>query len=276
MMLRSKVNFFLELWSQKQKLLASDELAKVNEKLKKSNHDLNHFAFIVSHDLQAPVRHILILSRLILEEESGGLGEEARKLLALLGKSAEQLQGMITDILAFSRAAKKVKLNKVDGNEVISRVLGDLEIDITAKNAKVAVNSVPTDLYTSDNLLYQLFCNLITNALKFCVDRSPKISISCQEEARVYRFSVSDNGPGIDPGSKDDIFQLFHRLPSAKSIPGTGLGLAICRKIVEAMGGDIRFESELGKGTTFYFTVRRVPQALAGGSSTAGNPEKAA
>ncbi|MCP5463518.1 MAG: PAS domain S-box protein [Deltaproteobacteria bacterium] len=235
-------------------------LEKMNEELKQSNQELEQFAYVASHDLQGPLRRIVSYSDILKEEMGPKLDEDNLSYLDRVVGSASKMQVLIADLLQFSRAGKTdLEWESVSIKELIDGVLNDLEAEITEKRATIEVGPMPS-LVGAKTLLHQLFLNLIGNAIKFCpAGKVPHVAIESRDNGKVFEFWVKDNGIGIESKFSDRVFQVFQRLNLQSEFPGTGIGLAICKKVVERHGGKISFESEPGKGTTFYFKLSRDP-----------------
>jgi two-component system sensor histidine kinase/response regulator len=166
------------------------------------------------------------------------------------------MRKMILDILAFSRVGREeIRLEKVDSNQIAKEILSEFETIIAEKKAKIVYDLLP-ELETSPTLIRVLFQNLIGNALKFQNGVSPpEIRIRAQTSEGFWQFSVRDNGIGISPDFHGKVFTIFQRLHRREEYPGTGIGLSTCKKFIELCGGEIWFESKLGKGTEFFFTL---------------------
>lgn len=248
--LKSKVKVYLDLYLQREHILA------LNEELKQSNEELERFAYICSHDLQEPVRMMNSYAWLLAERCESLLDEKGLKYLHYITDNAKRMQKMIRDILAFSRVGREeVAVEEVDCNAVVREVLSEFEPVIAEKNAQVTCGDLPT-VHTSRTLIRVLLQNLIGNALKFQKgDEPPAVTISAERQDTMWRFSVRDNGIGIDPAMHDKVFAIFQRLHRQEDYPGTGIGLSTCRKLIRLYGGDIGFESAPGKGTNFFFTL---------------------
>ena len=248
--LKSKVKVYLDLYVQREQIL------KLNATLQQSNEELERFAYICSHDMQEPVRMMNSYAGLLEEKCVGSLGEESEKYLRFIAGNAKRMQKMIQDILTFSRVGREeVKIETVDCNEIVREVLAEFEAVIASKGAIVTCVDLPF-IATSPTLMRVLLQNLIGNALKFQDGaRPPRIEIGVRVVGDAWQFSVQDNGIGIDHKFNNRIFTIFQRLHRKEEYPGTGIGLSTCRKFVRLCGGDIQFESELGKGTNFIFTI---------------------
>ncbi len=254
------------------------EKSQVTEELMRSNRELEQFAYVASHDLQEPLRMVSSFAALLREKFSGKLDETTNQYLAFTIEGAQRMQALVSDLLTFSRVSNQPKEPVVvDALVVLDQALANLNSIIIETKADVTHDNMPAVLATPVQLA-QVFQNLISNAIKFKrPEVSPKIHVgvikvitpqeiasdpqlTTKKSPGFWRFSVSDNGIGIDPRFSNKIFQIFQRLHKSGKYPGTGIGLAICKKIVEQHGGRIWFESELGKGTTFFFTIPVIPE----------------
>lgn len=233
------------------------ELEKRATELQRSNEELERFAYVASHDLQGPLRTIASYLQLLEMRYAGKLDAEATEFIHFSVNGAKRMQTLIQDLLSFSKLSSAPKpFSQVDVGEVVNAVLMSLDSSVKLLNAKMNVSQFP--LITADpNQIYQLFQNLIDNALKFSAKGKPEVKITWEETPDFWKFAVKDNGIGIRPEFKEKIFQIFQRLHTDSEYTGTGVGLAICKKIAQLHGGDIWFDSEPGKGTTFYFTIRK-------------------
>ncbi|HEY9832186.1 MAG TPA: ATP-binding protein, partial [Stenomitos sp.] len=185
----------------------------------------------------------------------GNLDPKADKYLGYIMEGATRMQQLINDLLEFSRVGTRAKELKSTACEVVlSRVLENLKVAIAECQAIVTHDPLP--IIMGDEIqLMQLFQNLIANAIKFYRQESPCVHLSVVQQENDWVFSVQDNGIGMEPEYFERIFTIFQRLHSRTEYPGTGIGLAVCKKIVERHGGRIWVESDLGVGTTFYFTI---------------------
>ncbi len=230
------------------------DLQSSNERLARSNEDLERFAFIASHDLQEPLRMISIYSQLLVKLYPREHGDQAAYVSNIVG-GTHRMRELLADLLAFTEIGGGVEEphKSVDLNAVLKQVLENLNPSILETGAAVEVAVLPNVLGHESHFV-SLFQNLIGNALKYRDERPPRIGISVTKADGQFRFSVADNGLGIAPEYHDKIFIAFKRL-HGKSIPGTGIGLAICQRVVQRYGGRIWVESQLGKGSTFIFTL---------------------
>jgi signal transduction histidine kinase len=248
--LRSKVKVYLDLYVQREQIL------RLNAVLTQSNEELERFAYICSHDMQEPVRMMNSYSELLEENCAGKLDAKGREYLGFIIANARRMQKMISDILNFSRVGREeVKMESVDCNQIAREVLEEFQTAIARRHARITVGKLPT-LETSPTLLRVLLQNLIGNALKFQDGtRPPQVTLAAERRADAWRFSVADNGIGIDPAFHHKLFTIFQRLHRKEDYPGTGIGLSTCRKFIRLCGGDIDFSSVPGQGSTFTFTL---------------------
>jgi len=237
---------------------AEEELARQAEKLASSNAELEQFAYVASHDLQEPLRMVASYTQLLARRYKGKLSAEADEFIGFAVDGATRMQQLILDLLSYSRLTTKGNtLNFMQAEAACHAALENLHASIKESNAKVTVGTLP-GVFADATQLTQLFQNLIGNAIKYRNERKPEISVTAEPSGTEWVFSVRDNGIGIEPQYSERIFQMFQRLHTRAEYSGTGIGLAVCRKIVERHGGKIRVESQLGKGSTFLFTIPRV------------------
>jgi len=229
------------------------EVEKRTEDLNKSNKELEDFAYIVSHDLKAPLRGINELSEWISEDYSGVLDKEGKEDLEMLKERASKMNDMIQGILEYSRIGRmEGKPGEIDLNELVRDTIDLLS---PPENIKIEIeNKLPE--YTADRTrLTQLFQNLLSNAIKHLDKPKGIIKVGCLSKEKEWEFSISDNGPGIEKQYFEKIFKMFQTLKADPTGKSTGIGLTIVKKIIDLYEGRIWLKSELGKGTTFYFTL---------------------
>ena len=236
----------------------TEELTYMVNNLKRSNEELEQFAYVASHDLQEPLRMISSYTQLLEKRYKDKLDEDANDFIHYAVDGANRMQKLINDLLDYSRVSMRGKdFVQVDINQVLGHVISNLQYLIIEKSALITHNGLPT-VYADESQLIQLFQNLIENAIKFKKeDVLPRIHITCKTENDVCEFMFIDNGIGIDMQFHERIFVIFQRLNSKEQYPGTGIGLAICKRIVERHGGKIWVESNENEGTTFHFTLNK-------------------
>jgi PAS domain S-box-containing protein len=244
---------------------AADRLAKLNADLQRSNQvlaltnqDLERFAFIASHDLQEPLRMITAYSQLLIKSYPGEFDSKASIFVDNIVDGTTRMRDLLSDLLAYTeiRNPDEEPMESVDLNVVVENVRQNLKTSIDESGAVVTSDRLPV-LRAYRAHFEPLFQNLIGNAIKYRGAQPPRIHVSVQEVDGELRFTVSDNGIGIDPEYHQQIFEVFRRL-HGKKIPGTGVGLAICQRVVERYGGRIWVESKSGEGSTFLFTLPNV------------------
>lgn len=243
--------------AQKQLHAQNQQLRHLNEELTRSNQELDQFAYVVSHDLQQPLQSITGFVSLIHLKYWSILDAEAQDYLTRIKGAGQRMQRLIQDLLAYARAGNQTTtFAAIDCNDLLNDTLANLQTLLVEKGATIAHDHLPTVMgnYTQ---LGQLLQNLITNAIKFVPpQQSPHVRIDVSPHAEQWLFSVQDNGIGISPEHLERIFEAFQRCHADQNYSGTGIGLATCKRIVELHGGRIWAESQVGEGTTFYFTLK--------------------
>lgn len=233
-------------------------LAHHARELARSNADLEQFSYAASHDLREPLRMIASFLELLQDSCKEKLDAEAQSYLAFAVDGAVRMQAMITDLLEYSRfgiGERMVEL--LDSRQFVNEALANLAVPINETAAHIDVAELPK-VHGVRAELVRVFQNLLSNALKFRGDKPPHIDVSARRKGDIWEFAVRDNGIGIDPVLFDRIFKIFQRLHERGRYPGTGLGLAMVKKIIERHGGEVRVESEPGKGSTFFFTLPHI------------------
>jgi PAS domain S-box-containing protein len=239
--------------------IAEAKLKRASDALARSNLALEEFSYIASHDLKEPLRTITTFIQLLRVRYHSKLDKEADTYITHVVDGAKRMQGLIEQILEYSRSGKIDRPSAtVNCNAIVQEIIDNLGVALKEANAKVVYDFLPI-VPGDEILLYQVFQNLIANALKFRGPTPPEIRISAKREIGAWTFSVADNGIGIDSKQFANIFSPFKRLHSRSEFAGSGLGLAICRKNVERQGGKIWVSSVVGKGSVFSFTVPAVP-----------------
>ncbi|MCX6200096.1 MAG: ATP-binding protein [Bacteroidetes bacterium] len=244
------------------------ELEDLNEKLKeqavelkRSNEDLEQFTYVISHDLKAPVRNISSFMNLLLTR-TANVSEDAKVFMQHSKESADRLARQIDDMLSYCKVDRNLPpTSNVDLVDLVTTIKAELNAKISERNANITVEGeLPVMKNVHASLVYHVFQNLITNALKFNTAENPVIKIACFQKDNETVYSVSDNGIGIDTKFSEKIFQMFKRLHSSEQYEGSGIGLALCKKIINFYNGNIWLESTPGNGTTFFFTFSKAAE----------------
>ena len=231
------------------------ELNNIIEDLKRSNEDLQQFAYVASHDLQEPLRAIISFSQLLEENYYDKLDANGKEFISFITEGAKNMNILIKDLLAYSRITTHAQAPGLhDLEDILKDALYNLQEAIKESDAVITYDEMPT-LKVDRTQFLQLFQNFISNAIKFRRKVPPKIHIGVREGNVAWLFSIKDNGIGIESKYFDRLYNIFYRLHTKEEYPGTGIGLPICKKIIQRYGGKIWVESEVGKGTTFYFTI---------------------
>jgi PAS domain S-box-containing protein len=235
---------------------ASVELLQTVEELKRSNEDLQQFAYVASHDLQEPLRMVASYVALIARRYKGKLDADADEFISFAVDGAKRMQSLIQDLLAFSRVGSKgMELITTSSENALNRAIKNLHGAIAESGAQVTHDPLPSVL-ADEMQLTQLFQNLVGNAIKYRRAETPGVHVAARQNgSKKWVFSVQDNGLGIEPQYFERIFGMFQQLHGREEFSGTGMGLAICKKIVERHGGDISVESTIGQGSTFRFPL---------------------
>lgn len=234
-----------------------EKLKSIVEELRRSNRELEQFAYVASHDLQEPLRMVSSFTQLLGRRYKGKLDDDADEFINFAVDGAQRMQQLITDLLAYSRVTSQGKdFEPVKMEDVLEESLLNLKLSILENEVDITHDPLP-EVVADPSQIGQIFQNLIGNAIKFRSEKTPEIHISVEEKDNQWLFQVDDNGIGIDPVHSERIFLVFQRLHERGVYPGTGIGLSICQKIVERHGGDIWVDSQLGKGSTFCFTISK-------------------
>lgn len=244
--------------------LLNEQLLENNVQLKTTIEDLDRFAYVASHDLQEPLRKILVFSDKLQTKYKDSLESEVSLSLDKIAKASSRMQSLINDLLKFSR---QTTMNEdfvpVLLNQLLEDVIADLEIEIEKSSAQIELKSLP-EIWGIPSQIRQLFQNLLSNAIKFRKkDEVPVVRIYSEPWRGMNRIIVEDNGIGFDPRYADEIFMVFKRLHSYHEFEGTGVGLSICKKIVDKHSATIRAESKLNEGSKFILefpTIKLKPQ----------------
>jgi signal transduction histidine kinase len=244
------------LEAQKKEISAHTEALKLkDEKLQKSNADLQNFAYSASHDLKEPLRMIGMYTQLLQRRIKPTLDERSEEYMFYMTDGVKRMQKLLDDLLLYSRLGKNDNdVQDIDMNQTILMVIYNLTVTIKETNTAIVTSSLPTICASSTEMM-QLFQNMIANAIKFRrADVAPEIMILHTENEKEHTITLKDNGIGIKEEYKEKVFNIFTKLHSTSQYEGSGIGLATCKKIVEEMGGRMWLSSTEGVGTTFYFT----------------------
>lgn len=251
---------------------ANEDLAETTERLERSNAELQQFATVASHDLREPLRVVSGFADLLARRHGDDLGPDGKRFIEAITGGVARMDEMIADLLAYARAGRSDDpLEPVDLNEVVADSLSALQAAIDDAGAEIEVEPLP-EVVGSPAALRQLFQNLVANAIKFVDQPPPRVRIWAAEVPEGWRFSVRDNGIGIDPAKAERIFGMFTRLHGSDRYPGTGVGLAVCQRIVSVHGGRIWVEPGPGGGSQFMFTIAR---AAKGGAALQPGEQRA-
>ncbi|WP_249012302.1 ATP-binding protein [Conexibacter sp. DBS9H8] len=232
-----------------------DQLSVVAADLRRSNSELEQFAYVASHDLQEPLRKVTSFCQLLESRYGNDLDERGLQYIAFAVDGATRMQQLVNDLLAFSRVGRSGRaVEAVPLNELVAAALSDLGDAVEASGATVTVKPLPT-LTVEPALLRAVFQNLIANAIKFRAEAAPQVRIEAVRDGEEWQICCSDNGIGIDAEYAERIFIIFQRLHTREAYPGTGIGLAMCRKIVEHHGGRIWLDESYRSGTRMCFTL---------------------
>jgi light-regulated signal transduction histidine kinase (bacteriophytochrome) len=238
---------------------ANAELAETTARLQRSNEELQRFATVASHDLREPLRVVSGFADLLARRYGDQLGGDGGRFVDAIRSGVARMDEMISALLAYARAGRVDQpLEPVDANDVVADVLSGLQRAIEDTGAEVETEPLPM-VNGNAAALRQLFQNLVANAIKFVDGGPPRVRIWAAEVPEGWRFTVRDNGVGIDPENTKRIFGMFTRLHGAEQYAGTGVGLAVCQRIVDVHGGRIWVEPAPGGGSQFMFTIARAP-----------------
>jgi signal transduction histidine kinase len=233
------------------------QLRQLSDQLKRSNQDLESFAYASSHDLKEPLRMIGIYTQLIQKRLDGKLTPETDEMMGFVKNGVSQMQRLLEDILEYSRVGRGMdKMKMVDLDDVLFFVKNNLKMVISDTNARILEEKELPHVFSRYSEMVQLLQNLISNAIKFRkTDTSPRIFISWEEKEHFIQVSVADEGLGIEENYHNKVFELFEQLQGKHKFGGSGIGLATCKKVVTNLGGDIWLDKNYAKGAKFVFTL---------------------
>jgi signal transduction histidine kinase len=233
--------------------------------LRRSNEELQQFAYMVSHELNEPLRMVASYTQLLAKQYSGKLDQAADEHIAITVSAAKRMQSFVQDVLNYSSAGAPDRvLEPVSTEAVLATALFEMQLIVRESGAVITHDPLPT-VPGNEARLVSLFSNLIGNSIKYRRAETPHIYISARKRNGFWQFAFKDNGIGIDPEYWDRIFTVFKRL-HGREYPGSGVGLALCKRIVENHGGTIWVESAPGEGSTFYFTIPELSMSVVSSS----------
>ncbi len=241
-----------------QRKQSQERMGQLLKEIKSANQELNDFAYVVSHDLKAPLRGISSLSEWLLSDYADKFDSEGRELVNLMIARVHKLYNLIDGILKYSRLGRvKEEKRAVNLNDVVKDVI---ELICPLDNIKIEIaNELPV-IFCDKTRIEQVYQNLISNAIKFLDKPQGKITIASIEDNDYWKLTVADNGPGIEQQHFARIFKIFQKLSNNQDSDSTGIGLSLVKKIVEMYGGNVWLESEVGQGSTFFFTFKKEQQ----------------
>jgi len=235
--------------------------------MEKTNQELNDFAHIVSHDLKAPLRGIKTLADWLSADYADKFDEDGKEQMKLLSARVERMHNLIDGVLQYSKVGRtEQQATWINLNELMPDV-----IDMVAPPGHITVtveNELPVVKYEETRIM-QVFSNLLSNAIKYMDKPQGWVKIGCVEEDGFWKFSISDNGPGIEEKYFDRIFRIFQTLSARDKFESTGIGLTVTKKIVQLYGGKIWLESKVGEGSTFFFTLPKQEKEIKNATSEA-------
>ena len=234
---------------------SQEKMAELLQEVKKANQELNNFAYIVSHDLKAPLRGISSVSAWLLHDYGDQFDDAGKNLINLMKNRVIQMNNLINGILEYSQVGNvKKERQPINLNDVVTDVV---DLLTPPENIQIEIRKILPIVEFEKTRIKQVFQNLLSNAIKFIDKPQGQIIIDYTEENTYWQFSITDNGLGIEEKYFDKIFQVFQKLSNDEDSDSTGIGLSLVKKIVEMYGGNVWVESEVGQGSTFFFTLKK-------------------
>jgi signal transduction histidine kinase len=228
---------------------------RTEQELRETNSDLQQFSYAASHDLSEPIRNMVLFSEVLQRRYAERLDQDGQKFLSVIRDSGHRMQQLLDSLREYTELSRPVSaVREIESREVLEHALTDLHDRITQSGAVITFDAMPRVCFQEPRLL-QVFGNLISNALKYSGEATPRIHVSARKDGNKWEFCVRDEGIGIATEYQDRIFGVFKRLHGS-NVAGSGIGLAICKRIVERAGGRMWVESEIGTGAKFFFTIR--------------------
>lgn len=238
-----------------QRQQSQERMAELLKEVNSANKELNDFAYVVSHDLKAPLRGISSLSDWLLTDYGDKFDDEGKELVNMLINRVRKMYSLIDGILQYSRVGSiKEEQQQINLNDVVTDV-----VDMLAppENVQIEIKNILPTVYCETTRIKQIFQNLLSNSIKFMDKPQGQIIIDCTEDNSYWQLSIADNGPGIEEKYFHRIFQIFQKLSNDEGSDSTGIGLSLVKKIVEIYGGKVWVESKVGEGSTFFFTLKK-------------------
>jgi light-regulated signal transduction histidine kinase (bacteriophytochrome) len=242
----------------KERFIAETQLKELNTKLQRSNSDLEHFASVAAHDMKSPLRSIVGFLSLLKKNHEHKLDDSAKEYIDYTLQNATHLSKLISELLAYSKIEQKTSAPvNIDTAELIQQIQKEQADFIKERKGEIAISGTLPQLFIQRNLLYQLFSNIMHNAIKYShTESTPKLEINYTVDKIYHHFSFADNGIGVDDQYAEKIFSLFGRLHSLEEFDGTGIGLATCKKIIEFFKGKITYQRRKNpEGSIFIISI---------------------
>jgi light-regulated signal transduction histidine kinase (bacteriophytochrome) len=251
---------------------AEDQQTHLLDQLEQKNQELKEFAYIVSHDLKAPLRGVKVIADWIAQDYGDKLDDDGKEQINLLVSRVDRMRDLIDGVLQYSRIGRAEEKNSdVNLNHLVTEIIDGIA---PPETLRIHVEEDLPVVHCEPTRIMQVLQNLISNAVKYMDKPEGRITIGCEDQGTCWRFGVSDNGPGIDSQYFESIFRMFQTLAPRDQFESTGVGLAVVKRIVEMYGGSIWVESTVGQGSTFYFTLPKAavaperPEALSAGTTS--------